>query len=106
MGGALTWGVKQGHSARSVTPQRRSASAISVGVVDGEPMLDLAYGEDGRAGTEMNVVVTGEGDFVEVQGTGEGAPFTRSELNALLDLAEKGCADLARIQSEALAGAN
>jgi ribonuclease PH len=66
-------------------------------------MLDLAYVEDVRAETDMNVVVTGRGLFVEVQGTAEGAPFDRRELDALLDLAVAGASDLARIQAEALA---
>ena len=127
-----------------------SIAAVSVGVIDGEPRLDLAYEEDARAGTDMNVVctgdggfvyvqgtaedgvfdrgtldalldldytedvsagtdmnvvVTGDGRFVEVQGTAEGAPFDRSELEVLLSLAERGCAELTRLQSEALQGA-
>ena len=65
-------------------------------------MLDLAYTEDVRAETDMNIVTTGRGLFVEVQGTAEGAPFRRDELDALLDLAVAGCAELARIQAEAL----
>jgi ribonuclease PH len=73
-----------------------------VGVVDGEPRLDLMYEEDVRAETDMNVVVTGDGAFVEVQGTAEGAPFRRGELDAMLDLALAGCAQLAKLQSEAL----
>jgi ribonuclease PH len=81
-----------------------SVSAVSVGVVDGEARLDLAYDEDVRAETDMNVVVTGAGEFVEVQGTAEGAPFRRDELDALLDLAVAGCAQLTRLQNEALAG--
>jgi len=83
-------------------PLRGSVAAISVGVVDGEPRLDLPYEEDVRAETDMNVVMTGEGSFVEVQGTAEGATFDRAELDALLGLAEKGCADLIRMQREAL----
>ena len=83
-------------------PLINSISAVSVGVIDGEPRLDLMYEEDVRAETDMNVVVTGTGEFVEVQGTAEGAPFRRDELDALLDLAVAGCADLARIQQEAL----
>ena len=67
------------------------------------PLLDLPYVEDVRAETDMNVVMTGDGTFVEVQGTAEGAPFDRAELDALLDLAGKGCADLTRLQHEALA---
>jgi ribonuclease PH len=77
-------------------------SAVSVGVVDGEARLDLCYEEDSAAGTDMNVVCTGDGRFVEVQGTAEGAPFDRAELDALLDLAAGGCADLTRLQKEAL----
>lgn len=80
----------------------RSVAAVSVGVVDGEPRLDLAYAEDVAAGTDMNVVATGTGDLIEVQGTAEGAPFSRAELDALLDLALAGCADLAALQTAAL----
>ena len=76
--------------------------AISVGVVGGTPMLDLAYEEDSRADTDMNVVMSGDGDFVEIQGTAEGAPFNRGLLNELLDLAAGGCASLKAAQSEAL----
>ncbi len=81
----------------------RSVSAISVGVVDGEPLLDLAYVEDVRAGTDMNVVATGDGDIIEVQGTAEGAPFSRAELDALLDLALAGCRSLNSLQDAVLA---
>jgi ribonuclease PH len=80
-----------------------SVSAVSVGVIDGEPRLDLCYEEDVRADTDMNVVVTGDGRFVEVQGTAEGAAFDRAELDALLDLAVGGCASLALAQQAALA---
>jgi ribonuclease PH len=83
-------------------PLVQSIAAVSVGIIDGNPMLDLPYVEDVRAETDMNVVMTGEGAFIEVQGTAEGAPFVRSELDALLALAEKGCADLTRLQQEAL----
>ena len=79
-----------------------TVSAISVGIIDGVPMLDLPYVEDVRAETDMNVVVTGSGAFVEVQGTAEGAPFVRAELDALLDLALAGNAELTRIQRDAL----
>ena len=81
----------------------RSVSAISVGVVDGEPLLDLAYTEDVRAGTDMNVVATSDGDLIEVQGTAEGAPFSRKELDALLDLALAGCRSLSSLQAAILA---
>jgi ribonuclease PH len=80
-----------------------SIAAISVGVVDGEPLLDLNYDEDVRAETDMNVVMTGAGTYIEVQGTAEGAPFARSELDALLGLAEVGCAQLTELQRQALA---
>jgi ribonuclease PH len=82
-----------------------TVSAVSVGIIDGVPMLDLPYVEDVRAETDMNVVVTGSGKFVEVQGTAEGAPFDRDELNNLLDLALIGTAQLADIQRETLAEA-
>ncbi len=100
---AISWLDAKGALAQP-EPLTNSISAVSVGVIDGEPRLDLMYEEDVRAETDMNVVVTGTGEFVEVQGTAEGAPFRRDELDALLDLAVAGCADLARIQQEALAG--
>ena len=81
-----------------------SLSAISVGIVDGAPRLDLPYEEDVRAHTDMNVVQTGAGKFIEVQGTAEHAPFNRDELCALLDLAAKGNAELAALQARSLAG--
>ncbi len=83
-------------------PLVESVAAISVGIIDGTPLLDLPYVEDVRAETDMNVVMTGSGSFVEIQGTAEGVPFDRAELDALLVLAEKGCADLTRLQREAL----
>src|SRR6188508_727443 len=79
-----------------------SVAAVSVGIVDGSPRLDLHYDDDVRAETDMNVVMTGDGKFVEVQGTAEGAPFNRAELDALLALAEQGCTELTRLQTEAL----
>jgi ribonuclease PH len=84
----------------------QSVAAVSVGVIDGEPRLDLAYEEDVTAGTDMNVVCTGEGGFVEVQGTAEGAVFDRPTLDALLDLAVAGCAELSKLQQEALQSGN
>ena len=99
---AITWGKAQGHIAKKSTPLTDTVSAVSVGIVDGQPMTDLAYTEDVTAGTDMNVVVTGSGDFVEVQGTAEGAPFTRDELNQLLDLALVSAAELRDIQRAAL----
>jgi ribonuclease PH len=100
---AVAWLDKQGALAQPA-PLINSIAAVSVGVIDGEPRLDLMYEEDVRAETDMNVVVTGKGEFVEVQGTAEGAPFRRAELDALLDLAVAGCAELTRLQQEALAG--
>ena len=99
---ALDWGREQRFVAQRATPLIDSVSAISVGIVDGTPMLDLAYVEDSRAETDMNVVVTGRGLFVEVQGTAEGAPFDRAELNSLLDLAVGGTSTLAGVQAAAL----
>ncbi len=83
-------------------PLVQSIAAVSVGVVDGEPRLDLPYDEDVRAETDMNVVMTGDGTFVEVQGTAEGQPFDRRVLDELLDLATQGCAELAVRQMQAL----
>lgn len=100
---AIEWARAHKRIPASANPLIDSVSAISVGIVDGAPMLDLAYVEDSKAETDMNVVVTGRGLFVEVQGTAEGAPFDRTELGALLDLATAGCDELAGIQREALA---
>jgi ribonuclease PH len=93
----------RGQGALTGEPLTGSVAAVSVGIVDGTPRLDLHYDDDVRAETDMNVVMTGDGRFVEVQGTAEGAPFDRSELESLLALAEGGCADLTRLQQEALA---
>jgi ribonuclease PH len=84
-------------------PLREACAAVSVGVVDALPMLDLAYSEDSKAAVDMNVVMTSTGRFVEVQGTAEGDPFTRSELDELLSLAEHGIASLLDYQAELLA---
>src|SRR5215211_332162 len=86
-------------------PLTGSVAAVSVGIIDGSPRLDLPYEEDVRAETDMNIVMTGAGSFVEVQGTAEGAAFSRAELDALLALGEKGCADLTTLQQDALARA-
>ena len=102
---AVAWGRKHRHIKSAATVLRGSVAAVSVGVVGGAPLLDLCYAEDVKAGTDMNVVVTGDGRFVEVQGTAEGAPFDRAELDALLDLAVGGCAELTRLQEAALAAA-
>jgi ribonuclease PH len=83
-------------------PLTGSVAAVSVGVVKGEPMLDLCYEEDSAADVDLNVVATGAGGFVELQGTAEGEPFDRQMLDALLDLGLGGCAELTRLQSEAL----
>jgi len=99
---ALEWGRGKGFIGKNSKPLIDSVAAVSVGIIDGEPMLDLAYVEDVRAETDMNVVVTGRGLFVEVQGTAEGAPFDRTELNNLLDLALAGGVDLTVFQNEAL----
>jgi ribonuclease PH len=99
---AVEWGRDRGFIGKRAVPLRDSVSAVSVGIIDGEPRLDLPYEEDVRAETDMNVVVTGSGAFIEVQGTAEHAPFDRTELNALLDLAVAGTAELARIQRTAL----
>ena len=100
---AIEWGKAQSLIPKSAEPLIDSVAAVSVGIIDGTPMLDLAYVEDVRAETDMNVVVTGRGLFVEVQGTAEGAPFDRDELNSLLDLAIAGSADLTNFQRQALA---
>ena len=100
---AISWARGQGIVKASKQPLTGSVSAISVGVVDGVPVLDLPYVEDVRAHTDMNVVVTGKGQFVEVQGTAEQAPFDRRELDALLDLALAGTSELTRFQEQALA---
>lgn len=86
----------------SQSPILSPVAAISVGIVQGTPMLDLEYIEDRDCDTDMNVVMTGAGHFVEVQGTAEGVAFSRSEMNALLDLAEKGVTELMALQQQAL----
>lgn len=83
-------------------PLTGSVQAVSVGIVGGVPMLDLAYAEDSTADTDMNVVMAGDGRFIEVQGTAEGEPFDRVVMNELLDLAAKGCRELDELQREAL----
>ena len=87
----------------AVTPILGHVAAVSVGIVKGAPLLDLEYTEDSACDTDMNVVMTGAGHFVEVQGTAEGAAFTRQEMDLLLGLAEKGIAELVRLQDQALA---
>ena len=96
--------VLRTRGAISGEPLPGSVAAISVGVVDGEPVLDLEYEEDVSADTDMNVVMTGDGHYVELQGTAEGQPFDRALLDRMLELAETGCAELTRLQEAALVG--
>jgi len=104
---ALAQAIEWGREKRLVPAKAQvlldSVAAVSVGIIDGQPMLDLAYVEDVRAETDMNIVVTGRGLFVEVQGTAEGAPFDKRELDALLDLGVDGCGRLRELQLAALA---
>jgi len=97
---AFSWMVENGKLKRS--PVKRRVAGVSVGVVKGEPRLDLEYIEDVVADVDMNVVMSSEGGFVEVQGTGENATFSRDELNLLLDLATKGLLELDALQRSAL----
>ncbi|MBU6380449.1 MAG: ribonuclease PH [Acidobacteria bacterium] len=99
---AITWAKAQGHIKKDAQPLTDSVAAISVGIIDGTPMLDLCYEEDVRAETDMNVVCSGDGKFIEVQGTAEGKPFDRALLDSLLDLAVAGCAELTSLQKAAL----
>jgi ribonuclease PH len=85
-------------------PMSTAVAATSAGLVEGEPLLDLCYEEDAGAGVDFNYVMTGDGRFVEVQGTAEDQPFTRSEMDALLSLAEKGIKELLAAQEAALSG--
>ncbi|HEX6444635.1 MAG TPA: ribonuclease PH [Streptosporangiales bacterium] len=101
---AIEWmRAKGGMLPKGGGPLVRSVAAVSVGLLEGEPRLDLCYAEDVVAETDLNVVCTGSGEFVEVQGTAEGRPLTRDQLDALLDLATKGCARLTELQAAALA---
>ncbi|MFN5220481.1 MAG: ribonuclease PH, partial [Cyanobacteriota bacterium] len=85
------------------SPLRQQVAAVSVGLVEGRALLDLNYGEDSRADVDLNVVIDAQQRLLEIQGTAEGAPFTRTELNSLLDLAEAGIRQLQQAQNEALA---
>jgi ribonuclease PH len=98
---ALSRLVEQG--AIGAHPLAAFCAAVSVGIVDGVPMLDLPYSEDSRADVDMNVVMTSEGRFVEVQGTAEGMPFSRSELDSLLELAQAGIGEIVELQREMVA---
>ncbi|TNF52346.1 MAG: ribonuclease PH [Burkholderiales bacterium] len=91
-----------GEGKLAVSPIRDHVAAISVGILAGQPLLDLEYVEDSACDTDMNVVMTGAGHYVEVQGTAEGVAFTRKEMDALLALAEQGIGELVRLQKRAL----
>ena len=97
---AVSWLIAQGKI--DASPIRDHVAAISVGMVRGLPLLDLDYAEDADCDTDMNVVMTGAGHFIEVQGTAEGKAFTRLEMNALLALAEKGIGELVQLQTKTL----
>jgi ribonuclease PH len=97
---AVTWAVNQKLIGSS--PLTDSVAAVSVGIVDGEPRLDLHYDDDVNAETDMNIVMTGDGRYIEVQGTAEGEPFDRALLDRLLALGAQGCADLTTLQKQAL----
>ena len=99
---AVSWLIQQ--DKLKASPIREFVAAVSVGIVEGTPLLDLEYTEDSACDTDMNVVMTGAGGFVELQGTAEGAPFTRAEMDALVGLAERGIRDLIAAQKAALAG--
>ena len=101
---AVSWlASRKALAGKPAAVMHRSVAAVSVGVIDGEPRLDLCYAEDVSAEVDMNVVCTGTGDFVEVQGTGESGVFAREQLDALLDLGVAGCAELTEAQRKALA---
>ena len=84
-------------------PFKQFIASVSVGIYKGEPVLDLDYAEDSACETDMNVVMTEGGQFIEVQGTAEGQPFSRQEMNAMMELAEKGCSESIQLQRQALA---
>ena len=99
---AINWAKSNGHIPQSKNPIIKGVSAVSVGIIEGKPVLDLCYQEDVSAETDMNIVCTSDGNFVEVQGTAEGKPFDRALLNELLDLGAAGCAELSILQQQAL----
>ena len=99
---AVAW--MRGRSMLAAEPVREAVAAVSVGIVQGVPLLDLDYEEDSACDTDMNVVMTASGGMVEIQGTAEGAPFTETQLQALLALARSGIAQLVQAQKAALAG--
>ncbi len=94
--------VLVGRGRTAALPLRTLVAAVSVGVYEGSPVLDLDYAEDARAGTDMNVVMTEDGGFIELQGTAEAEPYRRDQLERMLELAESGAMELARRQREAL----
>lgn len=98
---AVSWMLREGKITEN--PIKEAVAAVSVGVSDGTPVLDLDYVEDSASGTDMNVVMTSSGRFIEIQGTAEGEPFSRDELNRLLDLAQKGCTEIMAEQQKVLA---
>ena len=100
---AISWAKEKAHIASGANPLKQSVAAVSVGIINGTPTLDLCYEEDVNAGTDMNIVCTGDGNFIEVQGTAEGEPFDRTLLNQLLDLGAAGCAQLTKLQAAVLA---
>jgi ribonuclease PH len=100
---ALGWAERHKHIRSAGAVINNQVSAVSVGVIDGTPRLDLPYVEDSQAMTDMNVAMTGSGEFIEIQGTAEHRPFSREELNVLLDLATKGNRELQAAQKAALA---
>ena len=97
---SLNWAMSKGHI--KSLPLTGSVAAVSVGIIDGAAMIDLCYEEDVRAETDMNIVCTGDGKFIEVQGTAEGQPFDRALLDKLLDLGSEGCRQIAKLQHQAL----
>lgn len=102
---AIEWARSEGLIKKDAVVLRDSVAAVSVGVIDGRATLDLHYDDDVRAETDMNVVMTGSGKFIEIQGTAEREPFDRELLNELLDLASAGCTELTALQMKAIAGA-
>lgn len=99
---AIAWAEGEGYIKSADKVLNSQVSAVSVGVIDGNPMLDLPYVEDSRAMTDMNIAMTGAGDFIEIQGTAENSPFSREDLGVLIDLATKGNKKLQTIQRKAL----
>lgn len=95
---------KDKNGAMKGDPIKHQIAAVSVGIHEGQPVLDLDYAEDSKAHTDMNVIMTGSGGFVEVQGTAEAEPYSQEELNAMLELARKGIGELIELQRQALKG--